>query len=846
MESCQGKFVVKQNLTQNFLRDAIFPYKFKAGFRVVRFGDIMKTIRFVVLAALLYVLAACSDDPSRAEDNPELSSGSQEIPDSSEISPASSSSLEGDSGSSSSEMRCVATWRGNSPITINEILPGNLLWADDLGKDPGWVELYNAGSAPVPLKGYALVKSTSSPRKWIFGDDTIPAKGFRIVFASKRDIATPLAGEDSDSAHFRSHTNWKLKDSGGSVFLVDEECGVLDSVSYPALDAGISWGKTAGGWKYFASPTPEADNAESSGFDGFVALPVFERGGGFFKDSVVIVPPSAEEGSSVRCSFDGSAPDASTEEMREAKVLKTNTVVRCAAFRDGLITNKVVTNTYFIDETVKMPVVAISVSPEFFEKHYLNAKKGSTNGSSPSSADPDNTGLFADVEFPIHVEYFANGSSSTEKAWEADAGISLMGNYSRLEKKKSVAVKMGEEYNSGWLRYPLFETRKAENDKFKAFNLRNNGNRFVSDYVEDAAGGAILEGSGVDYQRSRQVVVFYNGVYYGIHDMRERFNKNFVETNYGIDASSVNFVKHINRTVTASNGTTDDYENLMTFAAQSDLSGENNESYKRIKAWMDVGNFADYIAAEIYSHNGDWPNNNVRAWKSPEQPWKFMVYDLDHGYDWEWVTPGFSQSTNMFDWIRQGGSSSGKCVSSKSGKCFHTLFVQLIENPDFKRMFINRSAMMFENYLNSANVAKVVDAMTATIDPDEISRDLQTFGQDLRGYYNSCGGGFSKSGSCIKKWAESRDADVHTEYVEEFGLGEDVSVTVSTSGKGSVFLEGKKLPANFTGKFFGGNAMELLAEASAGARFVSWEDGSTENPRIVHPADGAVYSAIFQ
>lgn len=596
------------------------------GFRVVRFGDIMKTIRFVVLAALLSTFSACSDDPSRAEESPEVSSDSHEYSGTSEEYHASSSSAgksgtsSAESGSSSSEMRCVATWRGNSTITINEILPGNLHWADDLGKDPGWVELYNAGASPVSLKGYALVKSTSSPRKWVFGDDTIPAKGFRIVFASKRDIATPIVGVDSDLAHFRAHTNWKLKDEGGSVFLVDEQCGVLDSVSYPALDAGISWGRTATGWKYFATPTPEADNAESLGSDGFVALPVFERGGGFFKDSVVLVPPAAEDGASVRCTFDGSAPDASTEEMWETKVLKSNTAVRCAAFRDGLITNKVVTNTYFIDETVKMPVVAISVSPEFFEKHYLSVRKGGTNGSSPSSADPNETGLFADVEFPIHVEYFANGSSSGEKAWEADAGISLMGNYSRLEKKKSVAVKMGEEYNSGWLHYPLFETRKAENSKFKAFNLRNNGNRFVSDYVEDAAGGAILEGSGVDYQRSRQVVVFYNGVYYGIHDMRERFNKNFVETNYGIDASSVNFVKHIDRTVTASNGTKDDYENLMAFVAQSDLSGENSEAYEKIKAWMDVGNFADYIAAEIYSHNGDWPNNNVRAWRSPEQP----------------------------------------------------------------------------------------------------------------------------------------------------------------------------------------------------------------------------------
>ncbi len=801
----------------------------------------MAMIRLALAIAIFGILTACSDEPSRSEEEIPLSSSETDWTENSSSSNPGSSSSEIAASSSSCEVICEAFWQGNSTILINEILPGNTDWLDDLGEDPGWVELYNSSTKPISLKGYALVKNTSSPRKWVFGDDTIPANGFRIVFASKRDIPTPLDGEDSDSLHFRSHTSWKLKDAGGSVFLVDENCGVLDSVTYPALDGGVSWGKTSDGWRYFIKPTPEADNANSQGFEDFVAAPVFENVGGFYRDSVVLAPPSAENGAVVRCSFDGSAPNDSTEEMREAKVLKSNTVVRCAAFKDGLATNKVVTNTFFIDETVKMPVVAVSVDSEFFRKHYVQ-----TSASSPNSADPNKTGLFADVEFPAHVEYFAEGSESSEKAWEMDVGISLMGNYSRLEKKKSVAVKMGEKYNSGWLNYPLFETRKATNSKFKAFNLRNNGNRFVSDYIEDAMGGAILEGSEVDYQRSRQVVVFYNGNYWGIHDMRERFNKNFVETNYGYDASSVNFVKHISRTVTASNGTTDDYENLLVFAAQSDLSGENNEAYAQIKSKMDVGNFADYMAAEIYSHNGDWPNNNVRAWKSPEQPWKFMVYDLDHGYDWDWPTSGFSQSTNMFDWIRQGGSSSGKCASSTSGQCFHTLYVKLIQNPDFRRLFINRSAMMLENYLNAANVSKTVDAMVGTIDEDEMERDMEKFKQTDRWYQNSCGGRFSKSGSCIKSWAESRDATVHSEYVEEFGLGEDVSVTIVAQGKGSVSLEGKTLPENFTGKFFGGNAMELFAKASSGAKFVSWEDGSVENPRLVNPVDGESYIAIFE
>lgn len=825
---------------------------------LVRFGDMMKLSIYAIWAIFAAFLIACSDDASLVDDDQSLDNPSGELSSSGEF--ASSGSVVTDSSSSgglisssslqsssSSEQLCLATWVGNSKISINEIMPGNLDWYDDLGKDPGWVELHNSSDQPVALDGYALVENTIRPRKWVIGSDTIPPKGFRIIFASKRDVATLIEGEDSELTHYRLHTNWKLEDEGGNIYLIQSDCGIADSASYPKLEAGISWGKTSSGWLYFKNPTPESDNSASQGASGFVALPAFSQNAGFYKDSVVVSPPKTDDGSTVRCTFDGSIPTSASLEMLSPKTLTANTVVRCAAFKDGLITNKVVTNSYFINEEIRnMPVVSISVDSQFFQKHYLYVKAGSTNGQSPSSADPNNTTLYADVEFPVHVEYFANGSGSTGKDWEIDAGISLMGGYSRLEKKKSVAIKMGEEYQEGWLRYPLFETRKATNSKFKAFNLRNNGNRFVSDYIEDAMGGAILEGSGVDYQRSRQVIVFYDGVYWGIHDMRERYNKNYVETNYDIDAGDVTMVKHINRKIEVNNGNLE-YQVLLQYVADNDFSGENNLAYETVKAAMDVDNFAAYMAAEMYMHNGDWPNNNVRAWKSPYTKWKFMVYDLDHGMDWEWSVNGFWQSTNMFDWVKQGGYSSGKCYRNNSGDCFHTFYVKLIKNPDFRRMFINRAAVLLQENVNSENITNTLETMAGTLDADQISRDQDLFKQEFRYYRNSCGNGFSVSGSCMKTWALERDGVFRSELREEFGLSGDISVSISSLGEGYVTLDGFMLPhKNYEGIFFEGNAMLLTAVPSGTGKFVSWEDGSTENPRLVMPTKGSAYVATFQ
>lgn len=738
-------------------------------------------------------------------------------------------------------------WVGNSALKITEIAPVNLDWLDEDGGDPGWVEIYNAGSDTANLKNYTLVENRENARKWFFGNVKIAPKGFITVFCDKKNVQEVPPGDDHGNIHYRPHTNWKLEKDGGILYLIDPYYGIRDTVVYPELTSGLSWGIMNGGvWKYFDKPTPEKPNTSSTAYDG--VAPEFSFAGaegGFYNDEVTLKAPTAPEGMKIRCTRNGSAPTKDSPEFNQTITISENTVLRCAAFKDGLLTNKVVTNTYFIGEMVKMPVVAVSVDSVFFKKHYV--PRSACGGDNPKTCP---AGLMEDIEFPVHVEYFAAGSDSKSKTWEIDAGISLMGGWSRVADKKSVAIVMREEYEAGWLKppadAPLFETRKEKNNKFKGFNLRNNGNRFVSDYIEDAVGGAALEGSGVDYQRSRQVVVFYNGKYWGIHDMRERYNKNYVETNYDIDAGSVEMIKILGKYDSSLTGNTvsavSNFTALLNFVGEADFSGENNEAYAFVKTLMDVGNFADYMAAEIYYKNGDWPNNNVRAWRAPEHPWKFMIYDLDHGFGWKWgVNDGEFQasSTNMFDWIKKGGGNK----PCKEQGCFANLYIKLIKNPDFVRLFLNRAAMLFQNNVNGSNIGKIVNTMVASMNSNEIERDLEKFKQEEK-YYP---GGFSKDGKVLVEWAESRDEKIYDEFEKEFGLSGTVSVTISANGKGSVEIEGRKISGStYKGKFFAGNGIMLEAKAGDGAIFTNWSDGSTDNPRLVEVSDGASFTANFK
>ena len=155
---------------------------------------------------------------------------------------------------------------------------------------------------------------------------------------------------------------------------------------------------------------------------------------------------------------------------------------------------------------------------------------------------------------------------------------------------------------------------------------------------------------------------------------------------------------------------------------------------------------------------------------------------------------------------------------------------------------------MLDKYLNGENVAKVVDAMVATIPSTEMDRDLEHFKQNEKYYTNACGDGFSRTGSCLKQWASERDAKVLAEYKGEFeGIGDPVDVTISVEGNGTVLMDEMKMSGSkFSTKLFSGVKMDLTAVATGGGVFESWSDGETSPTRTVTITDGLSLTAKFK
>lgn len=604
--------------------------------------------------------------------------------------------------------------------------------------------------------------------------------------------------------------------------------------------------------------------------DNHKAKATFLPKAGFYSN-LTIEPPTPTKGGQIYCTFDGSFPTQGSQQITSAMQITKSTVVRCSEFVNGQPADTT-TQTYFIGENVSMPVVALTVnhhdmfdsSAGLYATGDLNqGGQGQwsmggmgmgggnvTDNNNPKCTEPcEQANFWKDTELPVHVEYFEKGSSTTEKTWEIDAGISIIGNWSRYKPKKSVAIKMdNDDWGDKVLKYSFFKTR-PEAKKMKSFNLRNNGNRFWTDYIGDAMMTALMEGTDVDYQRSLQVVVFYNGEYFGIHDLRERLNRSFVETNYGIDSKSINMIKIKGNQLEASgtNGASyQEYQQVANQITNGNFAGDNNQSYEQLKTKINLNSFAQYMLAEMYYHNGDWPENNVRAWGGNGNPFKFVAFDTDHGFGFSPGISGFDvTSQNMFQWAlgsatrdnsqQQGGQQNpgqGQFPGmggwgfggAKQGPA--QMLNKLLDNNDFKRLFINNACILLDNYLTYERVQQKVQEMMAAIPASEQQRDQQRWPRNQGSFH------WSPDGSDLIQYAQNRTQTVRQEMEQYFGLQNAVNVSINVSGNGNVTVDGMKLPkSNYQGKFYAGNDLLLQAVPSNGSVFTGWSDGSTENPR---------------
>lgn len=619
-----------------------------------------------------------------------------------------------------------------------------------------------------------------------------------------------------NQGHF-PHANFKLPKEGGGIFLFDSAGTLRDSIAYPEIPKGMSYAFAANGWG-FAAPTPlgVGNWAYAAQAKDSYSLPK----SGFYSEAFMV---SFGEGSTgtVRCETGGKSPTESSPALVGELEISRSTVLRCATFRDGELPSEVTTRTYIFESQPSVVAAFITADPD----QLFDPDSGIYMEGPEANAEEPHYGAnyWKDKTIPAEIAFFEPKVNSP--AFEEKVGYEIFGNYSRANAKKSFALKFRKRFGKSKLEYRLFPDFPNVNE-FKDVVFRNNGGNFYQDYIRDYLSSSISEGLGVDYQKSRFAVVFYNGEYYGIHEIRERLNENYFVSNYGYSENAIDLLKADN---SITSGAASDYIALEDYMESHDLS--DSAAYAYVASQMDIDNYTSYVQTEMFAANQDWPANNLKKWRStaPLTKWKWALYDLDWGF-----SNGHSQysSIDMFHFISDSTAS-----GYPNGAEYTVPFRSLLKNEKFRNRFVNRFCALTATKFSADSVLSRIDALMTEVSA-EIPRDQERW--NLNANY------MAGQLEVIRKFARERPAKVIEEMRSFFGLGEIQDVTVSANGCGTVSVDGIPVRGEKVVPLFSEVPVTLSAENGAGCTFTGWSDGETSSTRIVLPLSGTSYQAQFR
>lgn len=559
-----------------------------------------------------------------------------------------------------------------------------------------WVEIFNATQSSVDISNYGLSDNIGRARKWQFPYGTVLSPGEkRIVLCD---------GQGSAAADGRLHTSFRILRAGGEIMCLSDPTGrVLDKMNLPLIPTNVSYGRTAGmaGFFYYDTPTPGQENG--TGFLGYASAPVFSTDPGLHEGTVRLTI-AAEAGSTVFYTTDGSIPtEASKPYNGETLEMNFTTVIRARAFLagEGLHPSTITTGTYFVNAYHSLPVVSVVCDPDVLWNP-LNGLlvTGDDVVKEPGKLPFKNTiyRQFGKIAREGHIEFY---QLDGKRLLNQDMQFELSGAYSLDMPQKSFKLRSKSLYGAKTFDAKLFDDR--EYTEFKGLVLRNSGNDSMWTRMQDGFQSRLLDriGTSVIHQAWKPVAVYLNGVYWGHMNLRERVDRFFIAQHEGMslrDASQMDIVEANSKT---KYGTNRDYKAMIKKIKAS--SPKNNpDDLQYILDNVDVDNYFEYLAFEMFFGNSDPGNIRYYRLKKPGAKWKWILYDLDYGL-----------YMSTFD----SPKSYTKLKGMGQKKINNTIFLKLLEVPEYKDMFLNKLGWIFKTFTTDY-MMETLEATLAEIEPE--------------------------------------------------------------------------------------------------------------------------------
>ncbi len=425
---------------------------------------------------------------------------------------------------------------------------------------------------------------------------------------------------------------------------------------------------------YFEQATPGAANS-ASWYLGRLDEPSFSTERGFRDQPFDLVLTVEDPAAQVFYTLDGSEPTPERGIRHTAPVRVDRTrVVRARAVRADYRASPVASHTYvFVADVIRQPAAPggfparwaevasdYEMDPAITQSALYGGRIAASLRALPSvcfATDTDNLfgasrGIYANPENrglawerPVSMEWIEPEGG---QGFQVDAGLRIQGGYFRqrgVTQKHSLRVVFKDLYGPGRLDRDLFGEFGAARE-FDTLVFRAGANdgyawsdaRDTEQFLRDEFGRQIARAMGMTVPHGRFVHVYLNGLYWGLYNLTERPNEDFSSTYFGgapeeWDAVNSGEIKSgdlnaWNQLLAGIRVAT----NAVNFLRLQGLAA-NGIRDPSVPVLFDVQNYADYMLANIWGGNWDWPNKNFwfgRRRTAESTGFKFYLWDFEN------------------------------------------------------------------------------------------------------------------------------------------------------------------------------------------------------------------------
>ena len=699
---------------------------------------------------------------------------------------------------------------------------------------------YSSGSYSLTVDGSRIVQGGS------FTDAGIDTFNTENLFSELLNYQNPYL-----------HTNFKISSSGETVFLADTNENIIDTLFIPEMEQDLSYGyhnDGGGALSLFSEPTPGLSNESADAFYGYTADPEFSSDGGFKDESFTLFITSDTEDATIYYTTDGSKPNESSNVYNDFILVNnfllmngTQTqdeygwdftptyngiIIRAIAIAPDYVASKVITNSFIFEPiNATLPVVSIAINPDDMFDPVTGMH---VTGDAFWPWYPFyGSNFWNDWEKEVHIELFEPGGNL---GFKQEAGMKVFGGWSRAEPQKSFSFFARSVYGPGNFDYKLFPD--SDVDSYESFILRAHGQDNVM--FRDGFHTTLASENGVSVQDYRPAVVYLNGEFWGIQNIREKVNEHYIETHFDIETDDLDLLSTIASTEEPEliHGSTEDYLEIRQFMSNNDMSIESN--YEIAAGQYDVESLIDYKIAQTFVMNYDWPGNNNKLFKSKSAggKWKHIMFDSDFGFE-RWadgalVFIGSYENYNMLDHVYGNGNVFNNPVWST------VIFTSFLDNLGFRNQFINTYCDRINTTYDTENTTYLIDSLKSVVAP-YVSDHISRYGPSPYDSYTP--NTLEEYNSAIQRmydFAAYRPDNAMNEMVELFGLeGSTNTITLFMNDPEAGHIELNSLSINqqwWTGEYFSDIPVSVKAVPEFGFEFSHWAN---------HPSYGDSVSLLI-